>query len=127
MTAYVTIPVASRHNVERVPNTALRYHPAMQAEELRRLYGHAGINPRTIEAPDLTPLGDTMMSVAAGGTNPSTHPKRAAPPLEGIRSSGSARLVAGSSPSNWPWASPTTRTLKWCTSSRATCALATIS
>ena len=82
MTAYVTIPVASRHDVERVPNTALRYHPAMQAEELRRLYGHAGINPRTIEAPDLTPLGDTMMSVAAGGTNPSTHPKRAAPPLE---------------------------------------------
>lgn len=82
MTAYVTIPVASRHDVERVPNTALRYHPAMEPEELRRLYARAGINPRTIEAPDLTPLGDTMMSVATGETGPSTHPKRAVPPLE---------------------------------------------
>lgn len=82
MTAYVTIPVAARHDVERVPNTALRYHPAVEPEELRRLYGRAGINPRTIEAPDLTPAGDTVMSVATGGTGPSAHPKRAAPPLE---------------------------------------------
>lgn len=82
MTAYVTIPVASRHDVERVPNTALRYHPAMQPEELKRVYARAGINPRAIEASDATPPGDTLMSVAAGGASSEARPKRAPPPLE---------------------------------------------
>jgi HlyD family secretion protein len=34
MTAYVTIPVATAHNVLKLPNTALRYKPPMALEEI---------------------------------------------------------------------------------------------
>src|SRR6202051_98227 len=38
MTAYVTIPVATVENVLKVPNTALRYKPAMASEEILATY-----------------------------------------------------------------------------------------
>src|SRR5258705_6911015 len=43
MTAYVTIPVATAHNVLKLPNTALRYKPALSSEEVRALYKSHGI------------------------------------------------------------------------------------
>ena len=43
MTAYVTIPVASAHDVLKIPNSALRYKPDLKPEELRQLYAQAGI------------------------------------------------------------------------------------
>ena len=43
MTAYVTIPVASAHDVLKVPNGALRYNPDMKPEELRSLLQQNGI------------------------------------------------------------------------------------
>lgn len=43
MTAYVTIPVATVHNVLKVPNTALRYKPPLSPEELLSIYRQYGI------------------------------------------------------------------------------------
>ena len=43
MTAYVTIPVATVHDVLKVPNTALRYKPPLSAEELLATYRRYGI------------------------------------------------------------------------------------
>ncbi|HLK34630.1 MAG TPA: efflux RND transporter periplasmic adaptor subunit [Terriglobales bacterium] len=43
MTAYVTIPVATAEDVLEVPNTALRFKPAMSAERIRQLYAQYGI------------------------------------------------------------------------------------
>lgn len=43
MTAYVTIPVASAHDVVRVPNGALRYRPPLAPEEIHALYAKYGI------------------------------------------------------------------------------------
>ncbi|HET7184252.1 MAG TPA: efflux RND transporter periplasmic adaptor subunit, partial [Terriglobales bacterium] len=43
MTAYVTIPVASAHDVEKVPNGALRYTPDMKPDELRAVLKENGI------------------------------------------------------------------------------------
>src|SRR5882672_587474 len=43
MTAYVTIPVATAHNVVKVPNTALRYKPPIGAEEILAIYKQYGI------------------------------------------------------------------------------------
>jgi HlyD family secretion protein len=43
MTAYVTIPVATVQNVVKLPNTALRYKPALSPEELRAIYAKYGI------------------------------------------------------------------------------------
>ena len=43
MTAYVTIPVATAEDVLSVPNTALRFKPAMSAERVRALYAQYGI------------------------------------------------------------------------------------
>jgi HlyD family secretion protein len=51
MTAYVTIPVASVTQVVEVPNTALRYRPALKAEEIRRLYSAVGIADSVRAAP----------------------------------------------------------------------------
>jgi HlyD family secretion protein len=82
MTAYVTIPVASVHDVERVPNSALRYHPPVQPDELRRLYARAGIDPRATEGPKVTLPGDTAMSVGTGDEHASARPARVGPPLE---------------------------------------------
>jgi len=43
MTAYITIPVATAKNVQRVPNGALRYKPDMKAEDIRALYKKYGL------------------------------------------------------------------------------------
>jgi HlyD family secretion protein len=43
MTAYVTIPVATAEDVLEVPNTALRFKPAMSAEQIRQVYAEYGI------------------------------------------------------------------------------------
>ena len=43
MTAYVTIPVASAHNVLKVTNSALRYKPDLTPDEIRNLYSKYGI------------------------------------------------------------------------------------
>ena len=45
MTAYVTIPVESASDVLKLPNTALRFQPALPAEELRALMLSRGIDP----------------------------------------------------------------------------------
>ena len=43
MTAYVTIPVQSAHDVVKIPNGALRYTPDMKPEDLRALLKDNGI------------------------------------------------------------------------------------
>jgi HlyD family secretion protein len=43
MTAYVTIPVATVQNVLKLPNTALRYKPPMEPQEILALYRRFGI------------------------------------------------------------------------------------
>src|SRR5580658_613064 len=43
MTAYATIPVATVHNVLKLPNTALRYKPPMTTEEILAIYKQYGI------------------------------------------------------------------------------------
>jgi HlyD family secretion protein len=43
MTAYVTIPVATVQNVLKLPNTALRYRPPMEPEEVLALYRRYGM------------------------------------------------------------------------------------
>jgi HlyD family secretion protein len=45
MTGYVTIPVASAHDVIKIPNGALRYTPEMQPDQLRALLKENGIEP----------------------------------------------------------------------------------
>jgi HlyD family secretion protein len=45
MTAYVTIPVDTVQNVLKLPNTALRYKPPMNAEEILVVYKQYGIEP----------------------------------------------------------------------------------
>ncbi|HKS83102.1 MAG TPA: efflux RND transporter periplasmic adaptor subunit [Candidatus Acidoferrales bacterium] len=43
MTAYVTIPVATVHDVVKLPNTALRYEPPITPEEVLAIYRQNGI------------------------------------------------------------------------------------
>ncbi len=57
MTAYVTIPVASAHDVIRVPNGALRYRPPLSPSEIRSLYAKSGIAPDSAPGP-AAPGGD---------------------------------------------------------------------
>jgi HlyD family secretion protein len=44
MTAFVTIPVATVQNALKLPNTALRYKPAMSSDEVLAVYKKYGIN-----------------------------------------------------------------------------------
>lgn len=43
MTAYVTIPIATVHNVMKLPNTALRYKPPMSPENVLAIYRKYGV------------------------------------------------------------------------------------
>ena len=43
MTAYATIPIATVHDVVKVPNAALRYKPPMSADDMRALYARERI------------------------------------------------------------------------------------
>jgi HlyD family secretion protein len=50
MTAYVTVPVATVHNVVKLPNTALRYKPPMSPDEMVAIYRRYGIEGGEREA-----------------------------------------------------------------------------
>jgi len=50
MTAYITIPVASRSNVLRVANGALRYKPDLTADQIRAIYQSHGLEEGGIRA-----------------------------------------------------------------------------
>src|SRR6202158_909189 len=62
MTAYVTIPVATAHNVLKLPNTALRYKPPLTPEEVLSLYKSHGI-----EGVEGQHAGDNSAAVGGGG------------------------------------------------------------
>jgi HlyD family secretion protein len=71
MTAYVSIPVATVHNVLKLPNTALRYKPPMSPEEVLALYQRAGIEvserqsgkgPASAPAPAAAVTAETQIS-----------------------------------------------------------------
>ncbi len=49
MTAYVTIPVATAENVEKVPNAALRFKPPMDPDAVHAIYAKKGIDPSRAE------------------------------------------------------------------------------
>jgi HlyD family secretion protein len=51
MTAYVTIPVATAANVEKVPNAALRFKPPMEPDAVRAIYAKNGIDLEHAESP----------------------------------------------------------------------------
>jgi len=51
MTAYVTIPVATAENVEKVPNAALRFKPPMEPDAVRAIYAKNGIDIAHAEPP----------------------------------------------------------------------------
>jgi HlyD family secretion protein len=44
MTAYVTVPVATANDVEKIPNGALRFTPDLTADQIAALYQKAGIS-----------------------------------------------------------------------------------
>ncbi len=44
MTAYVTLPVATREDVLKLPNAALRYKPALSPAEMQALYTKYGVD-----------------------------------------------------------------------------------
>jgi HlyD family secretion protein len=69
MTAYVTIPVATAEDVVEVPNTALRFKPAMSAERIRQLYAQYGIAEPRAAAPQ-TGNGETAKTQRAGQQPP---------------------------------------------------------
>ena len=58
MTAYVTIPVATVLNVEKIPNTALRYKPPFSPEEIRTILQSRGI-PAAEPPKPAAPAADT--------------------------------------------------------------------
>jgi HlyD family secretion protein len=62
MTAYVSIPVASVTDVQKIPNAALRYKPDLPLEKVQELYSKYGITA-TAAAP--TPTA-TQQSGATG-------------------------------------------------------------
>jgi HlyD family secretion protein len=66
MTAYVSIPVASVSNVVKIPNAALRYKPALPAEQIQALYSKYGISASQTKQP--LPAADTPSQQPGGGT-----------------------------------------------------------
>ena len=67
MTAYVTIPVATAHNVLKLPNTALRYKPPLSPEEVLSLYKNHGI-----EGVQDTRAEDSSTAVTGGPASPAS-------------------------------------------------------
>ncbi len=57
MTAYVTIPVAAAEKSLKIPNTALRFQPAMPQAQLRALYSKYGITAPRTQGSDGTAAG----------------------------------------------------------------------
>jgi HlyD family secretion protein len=97
MTAYVTIPVASAHDVLKVPNGALRYTPDMKPDELRALLKENGIEPaggrRRTQADAQTPSGQAAPTVAQTAA---AAPAQAQPGGERGQGAGSAGGSGGS-------------------------------
>jgi HlyD family secretion protein len=83
MTAYVTIPVASAHDVVKVPNSALRYRPPLKPDELQRLYARFGIDEHAANQSGTLRTDDNVAPVRApGARGPQAAGARAAAPLE---------------------------------------------
>lgn len=62
MTAYVTIPVATVTGVVKLPNTALRYKPALSPDALRAIYAKFGV----ADSSEAEPAAAGAVSVARG-------------------------------------------------------------
>ena len=80
MTAYVTIPVATVQSVMKLPNTALRYKPPMNPEEILALYKQYGIDggERAQASADSTVAAvgaQSATTAGAGAQNPPRAPK----------------------------------------------------
>jgi HlyD family secretion protein len=83
MTAYVTIPVATATGVLKLPNAALRFHPAFDAAALRATYARYGIPPDgEAERPQVAATDDDGTGGAGPGraSGPSGTSSRGAPP-----------------------------------------------
>jgi len=74
MTAYVTIPVATVANALKLPNTALRYKPPMNAEGILAVYKQYGIDGSERQVAGNGP-GVVPTSETAKAQNPSHAPK----------------------------------------------------
>jgi HlyD family secretion protein len=71
MTAYVTIPVATVQHALKLPNTALRYKPPLDPEEILALYKHYGIEGTAgMQAGDSSAAEDAKQSAAAAQNLP---------------------------------------------------------
>ncbi|HKV52473.1 MAG TPA: efflux RND transporter periplasmic adaptor subunit [Gemmatimonadaceae bacterium] len=81
MTAYVTIPVASVHDVVRVPNGALRYRPPLPPDEIHSLYAKSGI------------ASDSTAGTAAPSGDEAKHPIAAGDPVRPARRDRAATAV----------------------------------
>ncbi len=67
MTAYVTMPVATREDVLKLPNAALRYTPALSPAQIQALYAKYGVEDRR-ETRALSLGGDTGTRHGHGGS-----------------------------------------------------------
>ena len=67
MTAYVTIPVQSAHDVVKIPNGALRYTPDMKPDELRAALKDNGIEMNTGRRTGQGGAGGNQQATAGGG------------------------------------------------------------
>jgi HlyD family secretion protein len=72
MTAYVTVPVASVTNVIEIPNSALRFHPALPPNQVRALYAKYGVRDDDA-AP---PVGDAPLRSAGSDSASERRPRR---------------------------------------------------
>jgi HlyD family secretion protein len=77
MTAYVSIPVATVHNVLKLPNTALRYKPAVSPEEVLALYKRAGIEASERYSGDGAASAPAPVTAATQGSPTSPKPDSA--------------------------------------------------
>jgi len=75
MTAYVTIPVATAHNVLKLPNTALRYKPPLAPEEVLSLYKSHGIEGVQDTGPANPSAAEAGTPASAGPQNVPRQPK----------------------------------------------------
>lgn len=76
MTAYVTIPVATVESALKVPNTALRYKPAMSSDEILAIYKQYGLDgsERKMASAD-SAVAEGTQQAGVGVENPSHAPK----------------------------------------------------
>jgi len=75
MTAYVTIPVDTAHNVLKLPNTALRYKPPLPPEEILAMYKQYGIEGERKKASEDPAAGDGGNPGGGGAQNQQRTPK----------------------------------------------------